>query len=105
MSPAYDPRRSRPRPAVADDDEAPIDALLGPAPDAEPATEPAVPSVPSDTPEATSPRSVPSVPSRSPAPQTGAPSKLVQLAPLLAATALVLAVVWWLTRRRDRDET
>lgn len=101
MSPAYDPRRSRPRPVVSTDDEAPVDALLGPATNPEPDPEPAL--VPSDTPEATSPRPVPSVPTRSPAPQAGAPSKLVQLAPLLAATALVLAVVWWLTRRRDRD--
>ena len=95
----YDPRRSRPRPVVADDTEtAPIEALIGPDPDAVEDDAPAVaanngkpPLVPPTEPR----RPVPS-------PRSSAPSPFWQLAPLMAGLGLLALLVWWLTRRRDR---
>ncbi|MBK5223944.1 MAG: hypothetical protein JJE52_13945 [Acidimicrobiia bacterium] len=98
--PAYDPRRSRPTPKVAPDEEsAPIDALLGPDPDPAPtaAESPAV----SNGSSATAPSAQPS----SPAPvrrAQRAPSALLQMSPAIVA-ALVVLLVWWLRRlRRSR---
>lgn len=107
---SYDPRRSRPTPKVAPDEEsAPIDALLGPGPDpepgaaggAEPAPAPVVPAAaepdpePSPAPDAPAPEAVPV------RKVERAPSALVQLSPLLVATLLAL-VFGWLVRRRRR---
>lgn len=87
---SYDPRRSRPRPVVADDtEEAPIEALIGPEPDAVKSNG-ATPLVPPTEPR----RPVPT-------PRSSAPSPLWQLAPLLAGLSLLAVLVWWLTRRRQ----
>ena len=108
---AYDPRRSRPRPVVADDtEEAPIEALIGPDPEAVEAS-PGATSSPA-SPVATSPvaganGATPLVPPTEPrrlvpSPRSSAPSPLWQLAPLLAGLSLLAVLVWWLTRRRQR---
>lgn len=93
MTSDYDPRRSRRRPHVADDVEpAPVEALLGP----EPADSP-VRSNGSSTAGTSGP------PTR-PAPlgaAEGAPSRLVQLAPMLVAASVLAAIIWYLTRNRD----
>ncbi|MFP4512248.1 MAG: hypothetical protein ACLFRV_04790 [Acidimicrobiales bacterium] len=89
MSSAYDPRRSRPRPPTpADANTAPVEALLGPDPVH---TQPAASN--GSTPAAT--------PTVAAGTYSGAPSRLVQLSPLLVAGSLLAALVWWLTRRRD----
>ncbi len=93
MTPDYDPRRSRRRPHVADDVEpAPVEALLGPAP--------------VDSPVRSNGSSLAgtSAPPTRPAPMGpagGAPSRLVQLAPLIAAGSVLGVIIWYLTRRRD----
>lgn len=100
MSTGYDPRRSRPRPATAPDPEAaPIDALLGPEPEGDEAPD-AEAEAPTASP-GTADREVvtPLRPVR-PAPRSGAPSRLVQLAPLAILGGLIALVVWW--RSRDR---
>jgi hypothetical protein len=98
MSSPYDPRRSRPRPTpIPDPEAAPIDALLGPEPEPG-AIEPASPDLVARPGSTAGPDSLP--PRPIPAPRSGAPSPALQLAPLLLLTALVLALVWWLTRRR-----
>jgi hypothetical protein len=101
MTPAYDPRRSRPRPAAVPDPEAaPIDALLGPEPEpTDPEVSPAGSSSSGEPPRAAPPATP--TPDRPP-PRAGAPSFLVQLAPLLVLGAVLAAVVWWLTHRRER---
>lgn len=87
MSSAYDPRRSRPRPSTpADANAAPVEALLGPDPvHSQPAASNGSTPAPAPTPAA--------------GPQRGAPSRLVQLAPMLVAGSVLAALVWWLTRR------
>lgn len=86
----YDPRRSRPTPKVAPDEEsAPIDVLLGPGPEEEDA--------------AATPATAAAPPSPGPAPVRRverAPSAVVQLAPLLAVVLAIL--VAWLVRRARR---
>ena len=88
-SSSYDPRRSRHRPATAAPTEsAPVEALLGPEPTNGSHPPRANGSMPAPAPTA-------------PAPRAGAPSRLVQLAPLLVVTSVLAALVWWLTRRRS----
>ncbi|MGY6501705.1 MAG: hypothetical protein ACXIVQ_12560 [Acidimicrobiales bacterium] len=103
--PGYDPRRSRPRPAVAPvDDSAPVDALLGPDPVAPSVADPA----PVSGDDAIAPRVAPSNTDAGPraawpppASGRGAPAPLMQLAPLAVLGALVLLVlVLWERRRR-----
>ena len=92
-SSAYDPRRSRPRPTpIPDPEAAPIDALLGPEPSAE------LPDARTTAPQTGDGRA--QAPRPTPGSRSGAPSPLLQLAPLLALGALVAVLVWWLTRRR-----
>lgn len=95
----YDPRRSRPRPAVeptsADAEAAPVEALFGPEPDADPAEVKGSKAKQEETlaPSAGPPRPLP-------APRSSAPSPLWQIAPLLAVLSVLGLLVWWLTRRR-----
>lgn len=99
MSSGYDPRRSRPRPASSPDPEAaPIDALLGPEPDPSP-DEPA-PDADAGADIGAAPAAPVAPRPHRPAPTAGAPSKAVQLLPLVVLGSLVALVVWWLTRRR-----
>lgn len=83
---SYDPRRSRPTPKVTPDEEsAPIDVLLGPAPES---TDDDAPVSPPDA----APSAVRTAEVR--------PSALLQLAPLIVVA--VLAILAWLIRRSRR---
>lgn len=103
----YDPRRSRPTPKVAPDEEsAPIDVLLGPdpSPPSAPATsapgsepDPGVATAPSGA----VPRTPPSGPDAVPVRRVErAPSALLQLSPLLLAAVLAAAIAWLVRRAR-----
>lgn len=107
----YDPRRSRPTPKVVPDEEsAPIDVLLGPGPDDEPAGPTDAPDIRAADDAATAPATAAttaSAPTTAPAPAAApvrrverAPSAMLQLAPLLVVVLAVL--VAWLVRRSRR---
>ena len=88
MSSSYDPRRSRPRLAASPPaDTAPVEALLGPGPGQR------------DEPASANGSHRPTPVVRHD--HAGAPSKLLQLAPVLAIASFLAAVLWWLTRHRD----
>lgn len=108
---SYDPRRSRPTPKVAPDEEsAPIDVLLGPdpSPSASPGDAPSAVGAPTlDEPERAGPPTG-AVPRQPTGPEAvpvrrveRPPSALLQLSPLLL-TAVLAAVVAWLVRRARR---